>query len=580
MIQYPVNIYPQDIAIDANAITQGAVPVSFTFNGDVLTDIILRFYNYNSGEIIKTVFYSGQYYNGSNVSLPYLSADFVNGQDYVLQMILAQKNNDSDIYDMPVLSGKVAKQQSATGDNSKILVESGITSIYEWGEDNGFFYPTKDDDDRIITGMVLEINGERRFIEYYQSDITVGSENVSFGLIKTSSAFSFTVESGMRYKIFSNYLITPQYYFKCRTAPVIAPAINYGAENIYCTATYQQSENVMIKYFNLSLWASKNAGYGYSKLSESGKIFAQNIYYYFNYSYLGVTPWVNEGGTDYPENVYYKLVCDVVTQDNVSASGETVLNIGNNPTELDYTKYLKIDYILNNSLNTVDFKTGVAQIKSKLFRTDLKTGTTRQIPITSRDYNVSSHGNYRYTLIPYDSNGLPYVKNIVKKDVITDFTGYTITALKEPVYIAGDDRRENFKQLIAGDTWKFICDISNTSITQNTDKVLHVGYGGYTGVSSTDANYLSGTLSAMLGTITCEEKVFHDEIEIVNAWREFILQPVMFLLKSQKGDVLLVNVVNSPVTEYQEDYYKVPVRFSFDWVQCGNADEILIVRGD
>lgn len=584
MIQYPTNVYPNDIAIDPDKITNGSTYVSFTFNGDILSNIIYRFYNYRTGEIEVVFFANETAYNGETVSTSYLKGGFVAGEDYVLQMMLVQKNaSNDDLYDMPVLSGTVPKQNAAVGSNKKIIVESGITQIYEWGESDGVYSPVVVDG-TTFGGMILEIQGERHLIKNYTSEIVTTGDTLSFGLIEVDEAFSFTIEEGMRYVIYSNYLISPQYYFKCRATPVITPKIDFDKDWIHCTAKYSQSENTMIKYYKLSLWASTK-NYGYTKIAETEKQYSQNISFYFYDAYVGTELWDidDETGKYIPQNINYKFICDVTTQDNVSVSAETIYTVEpDTRTDIDYeTKILKFNFKPNNELNTIDISTGVSPYISKLFRTDLNTGKT-EIVRPSRERSVSSHGNYKYTAIPY-ANNKPLTEYIRDTYINTDFDGYTITALYLHIskYSTNRFKCDRLKdQYIAGDTWKFVCDIDDTTVTQNTDKALHVGYNQYSSVSSTDVDYVSGTLSAMIGYMNCVEKEYTDTITLVNAWREFITQPVPFLLKSQKGDVWIINVTDNPTTEYQEDYFKVPTRFSFAWAECEKIKNIDIIEAE
>lgn len=85
---------------------------------------------------------------------------------------------------------------------------------------------------------------------------------------------------------------------------------------------------------------------------------------------------------------------------------------------------------------------------------------------------------------------------------------------------------------------------------------------------------MTGTLSGYVGYFSCCDHEYHDEISVVKAWREFISAPHPFLLKSQKGDVWVVNIVENPTVEYQEDYYKIPTRFTFSWAECANINDV------
>ena len=215
---------------------------------------------------------------------------------------------------------------------------------------------------------------------------------------------------------------------------------------------------------------------------------------------------------------------------------------------------------------------GAVYGKPLFYRTNVDTGETVMLVGQERiyDFKVSTKGNYRYTTVFYDTDtGGFYIKSTKHYEVSTNFDGYFISALIP----SGDENHYTI-----GDTWKFICDIENTTVMQNLDIASQIGYGQYPSVSSTDLNYMSGTLSAYIGNFDCCEHEYKDNITLVKAWREFISQPHPFLLKSQKGDVWMVNITESPKTEYQEDYYKIPTRFTFSWAECGNVDDYYFER--
>lgn len=151
--------------------------------------------------------------------------------------------------------------------------------------------------------------------------------------------------------------------------------------------------------------------------------------------------------------------------------------------------------------------------------------------------------------------------------------GYTITAITDT-----DKKADGKPFYLIGDTYKFMVDIDGTTVTQNLDNVLHVGYGKYSSKTSTNVNYASGTVSAYLGQVYCNgsQVKYEDTIKIVRKWREFITQDCQFILKSQKGDVWLVNIIENPTTEYEEDVAVLPTKFTFSWAECGSIDDILI----
>ena len=125
-----------------------------------------------------------------------------------------------------------------------------------------------------------------------------------------------------------------------------------------------------------------------------------------------------------------------------------------------------------------------------------------------------------------------------------------------------------------------MCDVENTTVVNNLDRMIHVGYSKYISSTSTKVNYMSGSLSATLGRINCAEKQFIDTIATVRAWREFITQPKVFLLKSQKGDVWMVNVTDNPQTTYDETHHSIPTTFTFSWAECMDVLDAYISNYD
>jgi hypothetical protein len=48
------------------------------------------------------------------------------------------------------------------------------------------------------------------------------------------------------------------------------------------------------------------------------------------------------------------------------------------------------------------------------------------------------------------------------------------------------------------------------------------------------------------------------------------------MLKTQKGDVLVVGVVDNPTTTYSESIKEIPTTFSFSWVELCDISDIKV----
>ncbi len=571
MLQYPTNFYPENVAIDTDAENS----IEFTFNGDFLTAVTFRTINYMTGEAVDSYRVAANqvpgWYNGDRVMVRGLS-NLTNGDDYTIEMLLTQTDDSgSPLYDMAVLSGTVYSVQSDK--KTSIFIADRITNIYEWDKSKSIKKPTKYRD-FIAAGMIVRINNESRFIESY---------NVETGEIILDSSFSFEISEGMKYVIKSNYLISAQYFFRCRSTPTITPSLtlynNFYNNDFTASAEYSQAENSMINYYRLYLYYSNMGTHHASTklIASTDKIYSQKI----NYTFPNAIQ--TERSTDIKP--VYQLVCEVVTQDGMTATGEYImempvtnakLNISNLSTKIDKEKNtFKMSFYYDITDKNADEKLMHDHIR--IIRENADTGENMYISTSSHsnrikvsviDYAFPTHGNYVYKITGLLGNGA-VCDGTMEVPVSPNLTGYTITNISQ----GGDGK------YIAGDIWRFSADIKNTTVTQNIDRYLHIGYGQYPVTSSTDVDYLSGTLTGMLGYLNCETKEYTDDITLVKEWRKFITQPTMFMLKSQKGDVWFVNIVDNPTTEYQEDHHKFPTSFSFNWVEVARDITVSQIYG-
>jgi hypothetical protein len=78
----------------------------------------------------------------------------------------------------------------------------------------------------------------------------------------------------------------------------------------------------------------------------------------------------------------------------------------------------------------------------------------------------------------------------------------------------------------------------------------------------------------MIGYVNCAERKYIDDIALVQAWRKFITSKNPFLLKSQKGDVWVVEITENPSTTYDESHSSIPTTFSFSWAEICNVNDI------
>lgn len=603
MIQYPINVVPQNKAYPISRISS----VQFTFQGDYLYTCWLKVFDYDTKELVTSSFSQHEGFNGDIIQHSLNGNLLTNGNQYVYQLELIQKNGDF-INDMPVLGGRIRGI-----DNNGILVADEITEIYPFSH-VGNVYSRAENGGTIYDNMTIKIGNETHNIVRYTTGVEI--DDKTYGVIETDTAFSTTLTEGMQYQIYSSFIITPQYYFNCTAVPTVTLSGSINTNSAYITGTYSQAQQAPIKYYTLKLWWSNNSAFSNSGshgeraevIADTGKLFSQDIYYTFK-NFLQHSENTLQTDVD-----YYKVVCSGETSDGVSFESEPYVFT---PEITDYSSY-EANKLHGFELNwdgkvgavkyllTGNFSAAQAEhfaYTRRLYRKNLVSGEEMWfIPdmvgyqgrfgqsILFTDITASCRGRYRYTLYSFDHNN-----GIIKPVVDTDYDGigdypcndietkeysYYISDLEiraSGIPIGGKVVHENSKQTYyVGQTWRISGEISDTTVTSNTDVTKHVGYNKYSKTTSTDVNYMSGTLSGLLGYVDCATQKFVDNVELVQAWRKFITQKRPFLLKSQKGDVWIVEITDSPTTQYSESENQLLTTFSISWAECCSINDIII----
>lgn len=624
VLQYPTNIYPNGATLDCTA-QDDSNRFSFTFNGDFMSGCLYKVYDYNTGECIikdKGIMWQAhdaRGFNGDTIESEIGTFnDCVNGKDYALQLQLIQYTRDGSqpLYDIFALRGVTQKEYKST--DEFIVIEDNISNIYEW--------------DTYSTGgrrkiptlwgveagtMIMQIGSQRKLITEYE---------LPTGNAYLQAPFSGSIPAGTPYQIYCNYKVSPLYFFKCRSEPVVdldLVMIDHGTRGdeglgFHVSGIYNQSEGSLINYYKLKLywnWKGDNS-VPWRLIDETDNIYSQQIEYeFFDDFILRYKKRVHGDVIDVPATevtqMFYKVVIDIVTADGMTFSKESnmLFNEGvddscptieiqkllvhnNDKPDVFYSRSIDSDvnaqshnlkhmiHIIGGISPDSEIRTFPKGTKYTYYRENLCTGEIRLLE-TVNDVTVPTKGKYRYYKIPrkLKANGIgatTYLKGIGYRDIEINssiMNGYTITEL----ILRDEDHQWGTKpRYKIGNQWKFVGEVQDTTITQNLDRAAHVGYGVFPIITSTKTNYLSGTLSAMSGYVDCTTKTYKDDIDLIRAWRQFISRQSIFMLKTQKGDVLVVGVVDSPTTTYQENNSKFPTTFSFNWIEVCDINDIKV----
>lgn len=576
MIQYPTNLQPQIIDNITNCY------FSFTFNGDVLNWVWLYIYDNDTGEIIYTTCKGDgtpMAYNGDTVEFfEDLSGYLTYGKTYVYKYVLCQANNINTTItpktDLYIGRGKCqgADDEVTTGG---LFIAGNCKNIYEFEKVSGWNMP-KFQGGNQTTVIEVEILGKRYIATQYYS-----FNNMNVGILNTDTSEhgDEPVAVGTPFRLYSNYIFTPSYFFETSLAPT--PQLRYYnvSQGIRCVGNAVHPNGVGIKYFNMQL--HQNIDGEYKCVEESKNIYSQNIEYIFTRS------------DRYKESRVRLTVVyqngQVITKDSMFTFEEpidvVVTNFVATPNKADNCIDLTWDY-------AVEF-TYRDDYTLYIYRTDIHTGFTEfltkvsacylwndELYITKeyKDYKIGSNVEYKYTIIPFKFNwgedeGEVDYASITSNPARVKFNHWIISPI---TYLHKEFDLIDY--YTCNKSWKLIAEIDDVTITQNLNRTLHIGSGVLPSVSTNNANYATGTLSGMLGYMDCNTKKWVDDINLVKEWREFITQNKQFLLQSPKGDVWVVSVSDNPTTEYEQGNH-IATYVSFNWVETEKADNIIINFG-
>lgn len=235
MLQFPYAVNPNNSqAVD------GTVSNKFTciISGTICTAYQIEILNNNT----NTKVYSGGKtsilaYNLQEIEMDVPANSFTNGNDLIWKMRLWSNKPD-----MLIVSGNTLKDSTTTE-----------IKVREYTQ--------------IKVGHIIEISGERREIRGY-----------SAGTI-TVDALSSQPAEGTQFKIYSDFIDTPYYFFKSRSKPVVE-ITNYMEKitdrKYKFTGSYTQAENVSVQYFVFNLCS------GDEIIDTTGEVFSANFEYEFD----------------------------------------------------------------------------------------------------------------------------------------------------------------------------------------------------------------------------------------------------------------------------------------------------------
>ena len=621
--------------IDGDPIT----PIwSFVFQGDHLSWGQMEIYDVDTDEKVASSFFPSdgvwrnkERYNGDTITI----ADVVirdigvSGRNY--KWLLRQYQNDLDtgapLCNIRFGSGIIQSLPSgSTG--TTIEIDKGITKLR-----NPYYFTYPDETEFLVGCTYIEVGHERRMITDY--NISTGVITIESGFS------SGVVSTGALYRLYTNFLESGYYDFKIRDIPTVTETNETNTSGgLHLTGTYSHPNHVNMESYKYRIYAQGSGytdifGYLTSPFPEgvdnqhlpigTGKsttiigkriIVASDPSLRFPpitdgfsgiiESYDTITGiatlreplagWINptvlyvidmNGETlidesdriynyylDYTSYAYFwgqNLLIELetvskekqITKETVTARFNTSGGLGSLPTISQLTSLQATQAQYNSH-------SGITNVyrKDEVYNEWLHVGRISGSVKTFIDWTAGNNHTYTYRFAKV--NGA----HLSAPAFTTNWDGWSISALTPMKLTDYQDNRPGYK---IGETWLFLAGAQPNDIVHNLGIVQHNGTSKYPTTSRANTNFESGQFSMDLLTIECPSNVIVDNIERVERWKQFINGDNPFLLKSDKGDVWIVNIVDNPTRQYDEGKPNIWTTVSYSWVQVEDTRRAYII---
>lgn len=258
------------------------------------------------------------------------------------------------------------------------------------------------------------------------------------------------------------------------------------------------------------------------------------------------------------ENIspWYSLNTDYSNKFDILNIRSTIKSKGSTCTYYRAKKYNNDDNIVNELLYNIE------DLNNSKFLGGF-TNLTDMYSVNFIDFEPAGNQNYIYFFIFNDYKCAVIDVNMKEQD------GWYIYSLKQ-----SETSEKIYKPT---EHWNFNCNILNTEIITNIGATVNNAISEKPIITYSDANYESGSFSAMLETINCPTMTFENNYKRIEAWKKFISQDCNFLLKSDKGDSWIVNITETPTRSYDHSFDVQPTTINYSWVESLDIQKVAII---
>ena len=194
------------------------------------------------------------------------------------------------------------------------------------------------------------------------------------------------------------------------------------------------------------------------------------------------------------------------------------------------------------------------------------------------DYNVSNGIEYTYLFAikshkndDYDINSGYYAESML-------YESLPILLNSREWYVIEIDEDDNNGYTVnknIDNIWSFGLNVEPSPYKTNYDKTVYDGFNKYASIGTGKRNYVDFSISALLGSVSCEGK-YYDDIDMINSWSNFCASPSVKLYKDPKGTIMLVEITGMDRDNTEIITNELPTTIKVEFIQIGDTYNIPI----
>lgn len=503
-----------------------------------------------------------------------------NGHDYMCVMTIFQaqqgmtENETSPgKYDVYMGSGRI-QETSETA-----------TQVYI-GKNISYIRPLRRDANtstRIIGGCVIQLSDRMLLIETYDASTGIATV-LSSSKVNGSTYSARPTSAGERFRLLTNYLTCDAAVFTARSGPTVSLSYTVDKKGLNVTGTYSQVNGVGIQSYKLKVeyFADVEDNVGYRLMSfEGSKKYSQTI--------EGTFPILGRLASSSKLGGYgLRISCEITTQENYTKTYSQGINAYTYNSEHPVTNanwtYETYGQI---TIETDDFDK-LHIFRDERIRNDITTlwsgpqyqGYTEYDSVTGKaPFSRIAEGNgryYRYYIYASDDEGGIYsdVYNRQGQEILgNDSICWSIRKLTDK----GDHKYSS-----GGDEHELIYDLQPGTIETCINSQVYNAESEKPKYIHGNDNYDKGTFTVILTNednpdITHNKDVVARPVDIRN-WQEFVSSEGPFLLKTDKGDVKIVQISSNPVRSYGSGIADIGiVKVTVGWTEVDDISKAVFV---